>query len=99
MGNLGKDLDLRKTPKGADVASGTLAVKTTTESGDSTTWWKLTFWGDAALSASAAVSKGTQVMVKGPASINTYTTASGENRETLELTVKEMTIIQKTKKE
>jgi 3-hydroxyisobutyrate dehydrogenase-like beta-hydroxyacid dehydrogenase len=29
--------------------------------------------GDAALSASAAVSKGTQVMVKGPASINTYT--------------------------
>lgn len=98
IGNLGKDLEVRKTPAGKDVASGTLAVNASDQAGgESTTWWKLTFWGDAALSASAAVSKGTKVLVKGPAFINSYTTASGEIRETLELTVKEMSIVQKKK--
>ena len=98
VGNLGKDIELRKTPQGIDVASTTLAVNTQSEGGEGTTWWKLNFWGEGALSASAAVSKGTRVAVKGPVSLNSYTTAAGEFRETLELTVRELSIIQSTKK-
>jgi len=88
VGNLGKDLELRKTPQGVDVASTTLAVNTQSEGGEgSTTWWKLNFWGEGALSASAAISKGTRVAVKGPVVVNSYTTSAGEFREASQLVI------------
>lgn len=90
LGNLGRDIEVRTTSTGKDVASVGLAVTVGVSPRDEqgggsnvpyTQWYNLTFWQDAAHAAATNVRKGSQVLVIGNLSKGTAPNSTKERLE------------------
>lgn len=90
LGNLGRDIEVRTTSTGKDVASVGLAVTVAVSPRDEqgggsnmpyTQWYNLTFWQDAAHAAATNVRKGSQVLVIGNLSKGTAPNSTKERLE------------------
>jgi len=69
IGNVGKEPELRFTPKGKAVCNFSLATNEKfwtgdEESKDITTWWRVTCWGKTAETVHEYVKKGAKVLVE-----------------------------------
>jgi single-strand DNA-binding protein len=98
VGRLGKDPELRYTPQGTPVCDFSVATgeKRKDQSGEwqeVTTWFRVTFWGRQAETASQYLVKGRQVYIEGRLRISEWTDRDGKNRTTLEVHGTEMHFI------
>lgn len=98
VGNLGRDPELRYTPQGTPVCSFTVATneKRKDKSGemqDVTTWFRVTFWGRQAETASQYLTKGRPIYVEGRLRLEEWTDRDGKQRYTLEVHATDMQFI------
>eukprot|EP00798_Chlamydomonas_sp_ICE-L_P014815 gene14815-20871_t len=90
IGRTGREVELRETQTGKKIANVSLAVNTKDAQGeDVTDWFKLIAWEEMAVSV-ASVKKGTMIAVSGRPSINSW-----NNKETLEVTISDLKLIEK----
>lgn len=90
VGNLGRDPELRYTPQGTPVCDFSVATSErrkdkTGESQETTTWFRVTFWGRQAEVASQYLTKGKQVYIEGRLSQREWTDKDGNTRTSLEV--------------
>lgn len=98
VGNLGRDPELRYTPQGTPVCSFTMATNEkrkdrSGETQDVTTWFRVTFWGRQAETASQYLTKGRPVYVEGRLRLEEWTDRDGKQRYTLEIHATDMQFI------
>jgi single-strand DNA-binding protein len=98
VGNLGRDPELRYTPQGTPVCNFSLASNERRkdkagELQDITTWFKVTFWGRQAETASQYLTKGRPIYVEGRLRVEEWTDRDGKPRYTLEIHGTEMQFI------
>lgn len=98
IGNLGRDPELRYTPQGTPVCSFTMATNEkrkdrSGENQDVTTWFRVTFWGRQAETASQFLTKGKPIYVEGRLRIEEWTDRDGKPRYTLEVHATDMQFI------
>jgi single-strand DNA-binding protein len=76
VGRIGRDAELRATPKGTQVAKTGLAVddlaRKKAEGGYETEWYQITVWGRQAETLAPMLLKGNLVLVEGRLSIRRY---------------------------
>jgi single-strand DNA-binding protein len=76
VGRVGRDAELRATPKGTYVAKTGLAVEDTakkrSEGGFETEWYQIAVFGRQAETLAPMLKKGTLILVEGRLSIRTY---------------------------
>lgn len=70
IGNLGKDPDMKMTPKGTSVCHVSLATNRNYTTGEGkeikeTTWWNITVWGKMAEAVFKYMHKGSKVYIEG----------------------------------
>ena len=99
VGNLGRDPELRYTPQGTPVCSFSLATnekrkdRTTGETNDLTTWFRVTLWGRQAETASQYLQRGRPVYIEGRLRVEEYTDRDGNKRHSLEVNATDMQFI------
>ena len=99
VGNLGRDPELRYTPQGTPVCSFSLATnekrkdRTTGETNDLTTWFRVTLWGRQAETASQYLQRGRPVYIEGRLRVEEWTDRDGKARHTLEVHATDMQFI------
>lgn len=98
VGNLGRDPELRYTPQGTPVCSFTMATNEkrkdrSGENQDVTTWFRVTFWGRQAETASQFLTKGKPIYIEGRLRIEEWTDRDGKSRYTLEVHATDMQFI------
>jgi len=98
VGNLGRDPELRYTSQGTPVCSFTMATneRRKDQSGefqDQATWFRVTFWGRQAETASQYLSKGRSVYVEGRLRVEEWNDREGRQRYTLEVHATDMQFI------
>jgi len=98
IGNLGRDPELRYTPQGTPVCSFTMATNEkrkdrSGENQDVTTWFRVTFWGRQAETASQFLTKGKPIYVEGRLRIEEWNDRDGKPRYTLEVHATDMQFI------
>ncbi len=76
LGRLGKEPELRYTPKQTPVCH--LSVATTDEENQKTVWHKVVVWGKQAELCSQYLTKGKQVFVQGRKLLKEFPTPEGE---------------------
>lgn len=92
VGNLGRDPELRYTPKGEAVCSFSLAsnerrraASDAQEPVDIVTWFKVTVWGRQAEPVAKYLTKGRPVYVEGRLRVDEWTDREGKLRHSLEV--------------
>jgi len=91
LGRSGKDGELRTTQNGKEVCSFSVAV---TNWDKTTSWYECSVFGKQAESyASKFLKKGSVVLVTGEPSINTYEKNDGTTQASIQIMVKDMSII------
>lgn len=90
VGNLGRDAELRVTPKGQSVLSFTMATNEKWTDGqgvqqEATTWFRIDIWGRQADTLKPYLVKGKQVMVEGRLRVREYTDRDGNRRTSLDV--------------
>ncbi len=91
VGNVGRDPESRFLQSGAQVTSFSVAVtrrwkdRQTNEQRENTNWYRVSCWGGLADVAKNYVKKGTQVMITGTVTANSYVAQDGQARASLEL--------------
>lgn len=96
IGNLGRDPELRYTQTGAAVCSFSVAVseswtdRQTSEKREKTTWFRVSVWGNQAISCNTFLRKGSQVMVVGTVDASAYVNKAGEAAASLELKARDV---------
>lgn len=98
VGNLGRDPELRYTPKGDPVCSFSMATNErrkdkTGEMQDQTTWFRVTLWGKRAEAANQYLTKGRSVYIEGRLRVEEWADRDGKVRHTLEVTATEMQFV------
>jgi single-strand DNA-binding protein len=98
VGYLGRDPELRYTPQGTPVCDFSVATTERRkdkggEPQDSTTWFKVVFWGRQAEVASQYLSKGKQVYLEGRLSQREWQDRDGNTRTSLEVTGSDLQFI------
>ena len=90
VGNLGRDAELRYTPKGTAVLDFSVATneRWTDAAGaqqELTQWFRVTVWGRQAESLKPFLVKGKQVLVEGRFRLREYTDREGKHRVSLDV--------------
>ena len=91
LGNLGRDPELRSTPKGNQVLNFPMATtrrwkdRATDEVRDQTDWHRIVVWGRQAEVLSEYLKKGSQVHVEGRLQTRSWTDNDGGKRYTTEI--------------
>ena len=91
LGNLGRDPELRSTPKGNQVLNFPMATtrrwkdRETDETHDQTDWHRIVVWGRQAEVLSEYLKKGSQVHVEGRLQTRSWTDNDGGKRYTTEI--------------
>ncbi|MBC7263260.1 MAG: single-stranded DNA-binding protein [Chloroflexi bacterium] len=90
VGHLGRDPEMRYTPKGTPVTQFTMATtrKWTDAEGnpqEKTTWFRVSAWGRLAETCNQYLSKGRLVLVEGEIDASAWQGQDGQPRATLEL--------------
>jgi len=99
VGNLGKDPELRYTPQGTPVCSFSMATnerrkdRSTGETNDIATWFRVTLWGRQAETASQYLQRGNPVYIEGRMRVEEYTDRDGNKRYSLEVNATDMQFI------
>ncbi len=91
VGFLGRDPELRYTPQGTAVCKMSVATterrkSATGETGEHTTWFRVTVWGRQAELANEYLGKGRQVYVEGRLRLEEYADREGNQRISPEVT-------------
>ncbi len=102
IGNLTRDPELRYTPTGAAVCTLGLATNRswTTESGEKkeeTEFHRVVAWNKLAELCSQLLSKGRKIFVEGRLRTNTWTGQDGSQRNTTEVIIEDMIILDSKK--
>lgn len=91
IGNVGRDAELRYTPRGAAVLEFTLAVNerwgdaSAGQQQDRTHWFRCSLFGKQAETLKQYIVKGKQIFVEGRLSPREYTDREGKNRTSLDV--------------
>lgn len=85
IGNLTKDVELRKTQSGKDVATFTVAVNRKNKQTESTDYFRVSAWNGLAELCHKYLAKGRKVCVVGAVSCRTYTGNDGTTHAALEV--------------
>lgn len=99
VGNVGYDPEIREFEGGKKLAKLTLATneRITLLSGDvvnNTQWHRLVAWGNMAERFEKMVRKGSKLMIEGRLQHRSYLGADGQKRETSEIVVKNILLIE-----
>ena len=92
LGNITKDIELRATSSGKEVASFSLAVRRDNENTD---FIPCTAFGKTAELLSKYCSKGSKISVEGSLRQNTYTDKDGNKRTTYNVLVNKINLLSK----
>jgi single-strand DNA-binding protein len=92
VGNLGRDAELRYTPKQTPLLEFSLATNerwndSSGQTHEHTQWFRCTLWGRQAESLKQYLLKGKQVYVDGKLRVRDYETKEGEKRYSLDVRV------------
>ncbi len=97
IGNIGRDAELRVTPKGTQTLSTSLAVEDRRKKDDrgkpGTEWYRITIWGRQAETLAQYLLKGKTILVDGRLSIQTWQDRNGKDRYTPEVDVDQVTLL------
>jgi len=90
IGNVGKDVEIRKIPNGSSVANFTLATNdyyknNKGEKVQDTQWHNIVMWGKQAELASEMLKKGSSVLVQGKLMYRSYEDAEGNKKYICEI--------------
>jgi single-strand DNA-binding protein len=90
VGNLGRDAELRVTPRGMNVLDFSIATneKWNDAQGvqqEATTWFRVSLWGKQADTLKTFLTKGKQVLVEGRLRVREYTDRDGNRRTSLDV--------------
>lgn len=95
IGNLGKDVDLRRTPSG--VAVGAMSVAATSkwktkdgQAQEHTEWFRVCTYGRTAENCAEYLAKGSKVYVEGELRTREYQDRSGETKRITELIARDV---------
>lgn len=92
-GNLGSDADLRFTKAGTEVLQFSVATTSGYGERQTTSWARCTLFGKRAESLAPYLLKGQQVAVTGEVKLHEWTGKSGETKQSLEVSVQDVTLI------
>ncbi len=100
IGNLGADVELKKTMAGTSVGNVSIATTERWTDGngnrqEKTTWHRLVLWGKMAEIFDQYVKKGHKVMVEGKIVNNSYVNAKGQTIYTSEVEVESFEFLEK----
>jgi single-strand DNA-binding protein len=98
VGNLGRDAELRYTPKGTALAEFSLATneRWTDAAGaqqELTQWFRVTLWGRQAESLKPFLVKGKQVLIEGRFRCREYTDRDGKHRVSLDVRAESLLLL------
>lgn len=85
MGNLGRDPELRYTATGTPVCNFSLATSEKRGDKETTTWFRVTFFGKQAEVASQYLQKGKSVYIEGRITLDKYIDRDGKERQSLDV--------------
>lgn len=101
IGNLGRDPELRFTPKGQPVATFSVACTRRYRRGgpegelvEETEWFRVSAFGRLGETAAELLSKGKRVYVEGRFSTSSYTGRDGQQRTSLEVTASDIVLLE-----
>lgn len=92
-GNLGGDAELRFTKSGTEVLQFTVATTSGYGERKATSWARCTLFGKRADSLAPYLLKGQQVAVTGEVKLHEWTNKAGETKQSLEVSVQDVTLI------
>jgi len=90
MGNLGRDAQLRSTPKGDSVCNFSVCANVRKGRDDVPVWYDCTMWGKRAEALAQYLTKGTIVCVTGQLVPREYKGKDDELRQSLDVDVREL---------
>ena len=90
QGRLTKDVELRQTPGGTNVASFTVAWSEKFGETERKLFLPCIVWSKSAVFVSQYFAKGSEIIVEGGLTSRKWTDKDGNNRESIELTVEKM---------
>ena len=93
IGRTGQDVEVRTTMSGSMVGSVNVATTTKRNGQDTTTWYKVTFFGKLAEIAQQYAKKGTLVYLEGELSMNEWTGKDGVNHAQSEIRVSTLKLL------
>lgn len=104
IGRLGADPEIRYTPSGVAVANFRIAVNEywTGQNGEKqerTHWFSCIAWKNLAETVGKYLAKGSQVGISGSLQQRTWQTDSGETRSTVEIVVRNLTMLDGKKRD
>ena len=101
VGRVGRDPEVRTTTTGKQVADFSVAVNRNKGKGteDVTDWFRVSAWDRLAEVTSNYLTKGRLVLVEGRMQCRKYTDASGNNRESWEVTADNMQILDRPRED
>ena len=100
VGNLGRDSEIKVTQSGKALLSFSLAENQNIKGDNRTTWFSCTVWGESRAKALVdKLGKGTRVQVHGDLSLREWETTGGEKRQSLEINVENVRILDKVEPE
>lgn len=93
IGRIGRDGELRATPKGDMVLSFPVAVDSGYGERKQTTWPRVMVWGKRAEALAPYVKKGAQIGVSGEVTLREYTNNEGQKAFSLDVRASDVTLI------
>ena len=90
IGSVGNQPEMRATKTGHQVCTFNVAVNERRKGTETTTWFRVTTWGNLAETCNQYVSKGKLVSVIGSVSANAYKRKDGEVACSLEVNAREV---------
>ena len=95
VGNLGGDIELKKTANGFPVANATLATSSMQKEKEVTEWPRIVLLGKLAENAAAFTKKGSKVYIEGKLQTRKWQDKSGADRYTTEIVAYDMQFLDK----
>lgn len=96
-GRLGSKPEMRSTKNGKQVSSFSVAVKNKRAGEETTNWYDVSVWEKQAELAVRLLDKGDLVCVAGTPSVKTFTTRSGEQKASIQVTAQTFDLLAKGK--
>ena len=93
VGRVGRDAELRTTPKGDQVLAFPVAVDSGFGQNKKTTWPRVQVWGKRAEALQPHIIKGNQIAISGELTLNEYTKADGTKGTSLDVRAAEVTLL------
>ena len=93
VGYIARDLEVSHTTSGKAVGRTSIATNRKYGDTETTTWFRLSIWGDRATKLEQYLTKGQQVFIEGDLTNQEYTDKEGNARTSLEVNVSDIQLI------